>query len=266
MDGPEMDDAPPIYGPKPGQPPVFTIDDVHVFAAEVAGMRAVLTTAGADADKACAVTAVLITKLVDWLGLADLAVSEDHYREFHRLGTMTPRPSDAGEWLFTFNADPTGTVTLYPIPHKNTTTVTGQLIVPRAPVLFTAPSIDTGHLKRGSDEDQFAHHLKSLLALHRIDARVSIVEDDRTYHTPGRGRLTARVYAPTGYATELDGHTGDAASHDHWVLSVLEAANGVPQMSAHVTESLSGTGSREVIMEYHRPRRPWITDESGQDS
>ncbi len=260
-------DATAIYGPKSGQPPVFTIDDVHVFAAEVAGMRAVLTTGAADADKACAVTAVLVTKLVDWLGLADLVVSDDHYREFHRLGIMTPRPSDPGQWLFTFTANPHGAVTLYPIPHKNTATVTGQLIVPRAPALFTTPSIDTGALRRGSDEDQFAHHLKSLLALHRIDARVSIIEDDRTYHTPGQGRLTAQVASlsgPSGYAN--DGHSRDAASDDRWVLSVLAAAKGVPQMTAHVAEPSADTGRREVIVEYHRPRRPWITDERCKDS
>jgi hypothetical protein len=242
-------DAPAIYGPKPGQPPVFTIDDVHVFAAELAGMRAVLTTGAADADKACSVTTMLATELADWLGLADLVVSDDHYREFHRLGTMTPRPSDPGEWLFTFTANPQGAVTLYPIPHKNTATVSGRLIVPRAPALFTEPSIDVGRLEDGSDEHQFVHHLKSLLALHRIEARVSVVEDDRTYHTPGRGRLTARVGSPADHAK----------SDDRWVLSVLEAANGVPQMSARVAESAPGTGRREVIVEYHRPRRPWIT-------
>jgi hypothetical protein len=259
-------DAPAIYGPKPGQPPVFTIDNVHVFAAEAAGMRAVLTTGAADADKACAVTAVLVTKLVDWLGLADLVVSDDHYREFHRLGTMTPRPSDPGQWLFTFTANPHGAVTFYPIPHKNTATVTGQLIVPRAPALFTAPSLETAELRRGSDEDQFAHHLKSLLALHRIDARVSIIEDDRTYHTPGQGRLTAQVASlsgPSGYAN--DWRSRDAASDDRWVLSVLAAAKGVPQMTAHVAEPSSGAGGREVIVEYHRPRRPWITDERSKD-
>lgn len=264
MDVPEVDPAV-IYGPKPGQPPVFTIDDVHVFAAEVSGMRAVLTTGAADADQACAVTAVLVTKLIDWLGLADLVISDDHYREFHRVGTMTPRPSEPGQWHFTFTADPTGTVTLYPIPHKNTTTVTGRLLVPRAPALFTAPSVDTGQVQRGSDEDQFAHHLKSLLALHRIDARATIVEDDRTYHTPGQGRLTARICAPAGYVDDLGVAARGAVSDDHWVLSVLAAANGVPQMSAHVAESSSGTGRREVIVEYHRPRRPWITDDSSPD-
>ncbi len=246
-----MTDAPAIYGPKPGQPPVFTIDDVHVFAAEVAGIRAVLTTGAADAEKACSVTTLLATELVDWLGLADLVISDDHYREFHRLGTMTPRPSNPGQWQFTFTANPHGAVSLYPIPHKNTATVSGRLIVPSAPALFTEPSVDTGHAQHGSDEDQFAQHLKSLLALHRIDARVSVVEDDRTYHIPGRGRLTARV------GTLAD----HAKADDRWVLSVLEAANGVPQMSAHVAESSSGSGRREVIVEYHRPRRPWITDD-----
>ncbi len=249
-------DAPAIYGPKPGQPPVFTIDDVHVFAAEVGGIRAVLTTGAADADKACSVTTLLATELVDWLGLADLVVSDDHYREFHRLGSMTPRPSDPGQWSFIFTADPHGAVSLYPIPHKNTATVTGRLIVPRAPALFTQPSIDSGHLQHGSDEDQFAHHLKSLLALHRIDARVSVVEDDRTYHTPGRGRLTARVGTPAEHAQ----------APQSWVDSVLAAANGVPQMTAHVDEHASGAGRREVIVEYHRPRRPWITDNRAQSS
>lgn len=243
-----------IYGPKPGQPPVFTIDGVSVCLAQVAGIRAVLATGAADEDHARTVSTRLVTELADWLDLAGFApISEDHYRKFHRVGSMTADSGEPGEWPFTFTVNPAGTVILYPAPHKDSATINGWLIGPHQPALFSEPAIDHHNYPRGSDHDHLAQHLAALLALHRIRAAIAVHTSDRTYRAPGNSVIAARVYYP--------GESTDPAAQQQWLHAVLSAVTAVPQVTAHPDPQTSAAGvPPDVLVEYHLPRRPWTID------
>ena len=240
-----------IYGPKPGQPPVFTIDGVSVCLAEVAGIRAVLATGAVDEDHARQTSTRLVTELADWLDLSGFAaISEDHYRKFHRVGSMTAHSGQPGEWPFTFTVNPAGTVILYPAPHKESATLNGWLIGPHPPALFSAPVIDGHHYPRGSDQDHLAQHLAALLALHRIKAAITVHAGDRTYRAPGTSVIGARIYYP--------GESTGSATQQQWLHAVLSAVTAVPQITAHPDPQPPVAGlPPDVLVEYHRPHRPW---------
>lgn len=236
-----------IYGPKPGQPPVFNIDDVHVCAATSAGFRAVLVTGAPSPERAQEAIQVLITQLGDWLQLHDVGPVTDHrFTQFHRIGRTTAHHSEPGQWPFTFTVDPAGAVYLYPIPHKDLTTVTGELVVPTAPPLFSTPSLDYQDAEPRSAAGRLGMHLTSLLALHRISAAVHASADDRTYHAAGDQTLTARICPETNLPED---------HHRHWARSVLTATGSIPHITADPI-NLDGPAA-EVVITYRGPAKPW---------
>ncbi|MEN4464284.1 hypothetical protein VXE65_19930 [Mycolicibacterium conceptionense] len=237
-----------IYGPKPGQPPVFNIDDIHVCAATVAGFRAVLITGAPNAERALEAVQVLITELADWLQLHDLApVTDHHFTQFHRVGRTTAHPAvEPGQWPFTFTVDPAGAVFLYPTPHKDLTTVTGELLVPTSPPLFSAPSLSNHDAEPRSAAGRLGTHLTSLLALHRIDAAVHTSAADRTYRAAGEQRVRAAIH-PDSYLRP-DRRPG-------WIQAVLDAVDSIPHVDTQVIEPHGA--APQVIIDYHGPAKPW---------
>ena len=240
-----------IYGPEPGQPPVFTIEGVSVCLAHAAGTQVLLATGATDDTQVLRVCRRILTELGDWFDLQGLSpIVEEHYRKFRRIGHMTAQSGKSDEWPFTFTVDPAGTVVLYPTPHKKSLTITGRLIAPRPPALFTKTRIDAGEYSSGSEHDQLAQHLAALMALNRIEAAVTVVADDRTYRAPGHNALSARIYFPYG-PMEPDVQA-------QWLHSVLAATIAVPYMSARPSPlPASADTPPDVIVEYYRPRRPW---------
>ncbi|WP_102145678.1 hypothetical protein [Mycobacterium hubeiense] len=241
-----------IIGPIPGKPPVFTIDGAQICLAEAAGIRVLLAVDTRDEVHAKRVCHRMVTDLGDWLDLDEglTLVEDDHYKEFCRTGTMTAHTGAPEEWPFTFTVDPAGSVVLYPIPHKNSTTVRGRLLAPRAPALFTEPRVDTHDFARGSDHDQFAHHMRAVLALHRIEAAVTVATDDRTYRAPGHSAITARIYSPHGPMSQI--------AQQQCVHAVLAATTSIPHLMAHPDyQATTPDDPPDVVLEYQRPQRPW---------
>lgn len=237
-----------IYGPKPGQPPAFNIDDIHVCAATTAGFRAVLITGAPTPKRALEAVQVLITELADWLHLHDLVpVTDDRFTRFHRIGRTTAHPAEPGQWPFTFTVDPDGPVFLYPIPHKDLTTITGELVVPTPPPLFSTPNLDYHDAEPRSAAGRLGMHLTSLLALHRISAAVHASADDRTYHAAGNNQtLTARICPETNLPQD---------QHRHWAQAVLAAIASIPHITADAID-LDGPAA-EVAITYRGPAKPW---------
>lgn len=239
-----------IYGPKPGQPPVFNIDDVHVCAATSAGFRAVLVTGAPSPERAQDAIQVLITQLGDWLQLHDLGPVTDHrFTQFHRIGRTTAHHAEPGQWPFTFTVNPAGSVYLYPIPHKDLTTITGELVVPTSPPLFSTPTLDYHDAEPRSAAGRLGMHLTSLLALHRISAAVHACTNDRTYHVAGEHILRARIRLHDNMPPER---------RPDWVRAVVGVAESIPHVHAAVIEPSSA--APEVIVDYRGPDKPWRID------